>query len=198
VNKQELMDALLAEAVLRLNGGGDIVSVEQAVAAAEKTSNVEEWRAAVQQIVKDGLTIGTEPSDSEIVLMRATADAKALKEQYLNDPYRSPAKCNVTSYWHYKSKTKEMTVPSHEGDVVAPGDFKQRFSQARQSAIGRGEGFIVGFLEENASQGSGQITVRMWDAAFSSRFAEPLHISKPQRVAVDSDTDEIAWTEVAE
>jgi ssRNA-specific RNase YbeY (16S rRNA maturation enzyme) len=198
VTKQELMDALLAEAVLKLNGGGDIVSVEKAVAAAEKAGNVEEWREAVQQIVKNALNAETKPSDSEIILMRATADAKALKEQYLNDPYRSPAKCNVTSYWYYKPKTKEMTVPSHEGDVIAPVDFKQRFSQARQSAVGRGEGFIVGFLEENAPQGSGQITVRLWDAAFSSRFAEPVHVSKPQRFAVDSHTDEITWTEVAE
>jgi hypothetical protein len=86
-----------------------------------------------------------------------------------------------------------MTVPAQDGDSIAPDDFKQRFSQARQVAIGRGEGFVVGFLEEVAPHG-GKITVSVWRAAFSSRFSEPIHVSKLQQFLVDGKTDEIAWT----
>ncbi len=86
-----------------------------------------------------------------------------------------------------------MTVPAQEGDSIAPEDFKQRFSQARQIAVGRGEGFVAGFLEEVAPSG-GEITVGMWRAAFSSRFSEPIHVSKRQKFIVHVETVEIAWT----
>ena len=86
-----------------------------------------------------------------------------------------------------------MTVPAQDGDSIAPEDFKLRFSQARQIAIGRGEGFVVGFLEKVAPNG-GEITVGMWRAAFSSRFSEPLHVSERQKFLIDVETDEIAWT----
>jgi hypothetical protein len=76
---------------------------------------------------------------------------------------------------------------------IAPEDFKLRFSQARQIAIGRGERFVVGFLEKVAPNG-GEITVGIWRAAFSSRFSEPLHVSKRQKFLIDVETDEIAWT----
>jgi hypothetical protein len=193
VTKQELMAALLAESVLKLDAGREIVSVSQAIAAAEQTNTVAEWREAVEQLVKAGLDAKKESSDSTTLFSRAIADARALKEQYLKDPYRSPAKCNITSYWYYQSETKEMTVPAQEGDSIAPEDFKQRFSQARQLAIGRGEGFVVGFLEEVVANG-GKITVGMWRAAFSSRFSEPVHVSKRQKFLIDVETDEIAWT----
>jgi hypothetical protein len=193
VTKQELMDALLAESVLKLDEGREIVSVSQAIAAAEKTNTLAEWREAVEQTVKAGLETITKSSDSGTLFSHAIADARALKELYLNDPYRSPAKCNITSYWYYQAETKEMTVPAQEGDSIAPEDFKQRFSQARQIAVGRGEGFVVGFLEEIAPSG-GEITVGMWRAAFSSRFSEPIHVSKRQKFIVHVETDEIAWT----
>jgi hypothetical protein len=193
VTKQELMDALLAESVLKLDDGREIVSVSQAIAAAEQSNTVAEWREAVEQLVKAGLDAKKESSDSATLFSGAIADARALKEQYLKDPYRSPAKCNITSYWYYQAGTKEMTVPAQEGDSIAPEDFKQRFSQARQLAIGRGEGFVVGFLEEIVPNG-GKITVGMWCAAFSSRFSEPVHVSKRQNFLIDVETDEIAWT----
>jgi len=193
VTKQELMEALLAESVLKLNEGREIVSVSQALAAAEQTITLPEWREAVEHMVKAGLEANTESSDSANLFSRAIADARGLKEQYLNDPYRLPAKCNITSYWYYQAETKEMTVPAQEGDSVAPEDFKLRFSQARQVAVGRGEGFVVGFLEEAAPHG-GQITVGMWRAAYSSRFSEPIHVSKRQQFLIDTETDEIAWT----
>jgi hypothetical protein len=195
VTKQELLDTLLAEAVLKLNGGGDVVSVKQALAIAEKAGSIEQWREAVRQIVMAGLDAETRPPASQLAFLEAISDAKAMKEQYLNDPYRSPAKCNVTSYWHYKSDAKEMMVPSHGMDSIGPEDFNLRFSQARQAATVRGAGFLVGFLEEISTQGVGQITVRIWDASFSSRFAEPIQVSKPQKFEVDSQTDAIAWTE---
>jgi hypothetical protein len=193
VTKQELMEALLAESVSRLNEGREIVSISHAIAAAGQTNTLAEWRESVEQIVKAGLDAKPESSDSATLFSRAIADARALKEQYLSDPYRSPAKCNITSYWYYCSDTKEMTVPAQEGDSIAPEDFKQRFSQARQVAIGRGEGFVVGFLEEVAPNG-GEITVGIWRAAFSSRFSEPVHVSKRQKFLIDVKTDEIAWT----
>jgi len=193
VTKQELMDALLTESVLKLDEGREIVSVSQAIAAAEQTNTLAEWREAVGQIVKTALDANTESSDSTTLFSRAIADARALKEQYLRDPYRSPAKCNITSYWYYQAETKEMTVPAQEGDSISPEDFKQRFSQARQIAIGRGEGFVVGFLEEVAPNG-GKITVGMWRAAFSSRFSDPIHVSKRQKFLLDGETDAIAWT----
>ena len=193
MTKQELMDALLTESVLKLDEGREIVSVSQAIAAAEQTNTLAEWREAVGQIVKTALDANTESSDSTTLFSRAIADARALKEQYLRDPYRSPAKCNITSYWYYQAETKEMTVPAQEGDSISPEDFKQRFSQARQIAIGRGEGFVVGFLEEVAPNG-GKITVGMWRAAFSSRFSDPIHVSKRQKFLLDGETDAIAWT----
>jgi len=158
MTKQELMDALLAESILKLADGREIVSVSQAIAAAEQTNTLAAWREVIEQTVEAGLDAKTESSDSVTLFSRAIADARALKEQYLKDPYRSPAKCNITSYWYCQAKTKEMTVPAQEGDSIAPEDFKQRFSQARQLAIGRGEGFVVGFLEEVAPNG-GKITV---------------------------------------
>lgn len=194
MTKQELMDALLADAVLKLNGGREIVTVSEAVAAAERASTIAEWREAVEQMVKAGIIAAAKSSDSATLFSRAVADARAMKEHYLNDPYRSPAMCNVTSYWYYEAETKEMTVPAQEKDSIATEDFKQRFSQARQAAIGRGEGFVVGFLEEAAPQG-GKITVGVWQAAFSSRFLDPLHVSKPQIFVIDSETDKILWTE---
>jgi hypothetical protein len=142
VTKQELMDALLTESVLKLDEGREIVSVSQAIAAAEQTNTLAEWREVVGQIVKTALDANTESSDSTTLFSRAIADARALKEQYLRDPYRSPAKCNITSYWYYQAETKEMTVPAQEGDSISPEDFKQRFSQARQIAIGRGEDLL--------------------------------------------------------
>ncbi len=193
MTKHELMDALLAESVLKLNEGRETVSVSQAIAAAAQTNTLVEWREVVEQMVKAGLDSKTESSDSATLFSRAIADARALKEEYLKDPYRSPAKCNITSYWNYHAEAKEMTVPAQEGDSIAPEDFKQRFSQARQLAIGRGEGFVVGFLEEVAPNG-GKITVGMWRAAFSSRFSEPIHVSKRQKFLIDGETDEIAWT----
>jgi hypothetical protein len=193
VTKQELMDALLTESVLKLNEGRDIVSVSNAIAAAEQMNTLADWREAVEQLVKAGLDAKTKSSDSATLFSRAVADSRALKEQYLRDPYRSPAKCNITSYWYYRAETKEMTVPAQEGDTIAPEDFKQRFSQARQLAIGRGEGFVVGFLEEVAPKG-GKITVGMWRTAFSSRFSEPIHVSKWQKFLIDGETDAIAWT----
>jgi hypothetical protein len=193
VTKQELMDALLTGSVLKLDEGREIVSVSQAIAAAEQTNTLAEWREAVGQIVKTVLDANTESSDSTTLFSRAIADARALKEQYLKDPYRSPAMCNITSYWYYQAETKEMTVPAQEGDSISPEDFKQRFSQARQIAIGRGEGFVVGFLEEVAPNG-GKITVGMWRAAFSSRFSDPIHVSKRQKFLLDGETDAIAWT----
>ena len=193
MTKQELMDALLTESVLKLDEGREIVSVSQAIAAAEQTNTLAEWREAVGQIVKTVLDANTESSDSTTLFSRAIADARALKEQYLKDPYRSPAMCNITSYWYYQAETKEMTVPAQEGDSISPEDFKQRFSQARQIAIGRGEGFVVGFLEEVAPNG-GKITVGMWRAAFSSRFSDPIHVSKRQKFLLDGETDAIAWT----
>jgi hypothetical protein len=193
VTKQELMDALLAESVLKLDEGREIVSVSQAIAVAEQTNTLAEWREAVEQMVKAGLDAKTKSPDSATLFSRAIADARALKEQYLKDPYRSPAKCDITSYWYYQAETREMTVPAQEGDSIAPEDFKQRFSQARQIAIGRGEGFVVGFLEEFAPNG-GKITVGIWRAAFSSRFSEPIHLSKRQKFLIDGETDEIAWT----
>jgi hypothetical protein len=193
VTKQELMDALLTESVLKLDEGREIVSVSQAIAAAEQTNTLAEWREAVGQIVKTVLDANTESSDSTTLFSRAIADARALKAQYLKDPYRSPAMCNITSYWYYQAETKEMTVPAQEGDSISPEDFKQRFSQARQIAIGRGEGFVVGFLEEVAPNG-GKITVGMWRAAFSSRFSDPIHVSKRQKFLLDGETDAIAWT----
>jgi hypothetical protein len=197
VTKQELMDALLAESVFKLDEGREIVSVSRAIAAAEQTNTVAEWREAIEQLVKAGLHAKKESSDSATLFSRAIADARALKEQYLKDPYRSPAKCNITSYWYYQAETNEMTVPAQEGDSIAPEDFKQRFSQARQLAIGRGEGFVVGFLEEVVPNG-GKITVGMWRAEFSSRFSEPIHVSKRQKFIIDVETDEIAWTVGAE
>jgi hypothetical protein len=196
LTKQELTDALLVEAVLKLNRGNDSVTVPQAIAAAERTSTIAEWREAVEQMVKSGSVADVQSSDSATLFSKAVADARAMKEQYLNDPYRSPAMCNITSYWYYEAATKEMMVPSQEKDSIAPTDFKQRFSQARQAAIGRGEGFVAGFLEETAPQG-GKITVRMWYAAFSSRFSEPIHVSQPQKFVIDSETDKIVWTEAA-
>ena len=193
MTKQELMDALLTESVLKLDEGREIVSVSQAIAAAEQTNTLAEWREAVGQIVKTVLDANTESSDSTTLFSRAIADARALKAQYLKDPYRSPAMCNITSYWYYQAETKEMTVPAQEGDSISPEDFKQRFSQARQIAIGRGEGFVVGFLEEVAPNG-GKITVGMWRAAFSSRFSDPIHVSKRQKFLLDGETDAIAWT----
>ncbi len=193
MTKQELMDALLAESILKLNEGRDVVSVSQAIAAAEQTNTLAEWREAVEQIVKAGLNAKAESPDTATLFSRAIADARALKKQYLSDPYRSPAKCNITSYWYYLADTKEMTVPAQEGDSIAPEDFKQRFSQARQLAIGRGEGFVVGFMEEVVPNG-GEITVGMWRAAFSSRFSDPIHVSRRQKFIVDVETDEIAWT----
>ena len=193
MTKQELMEALLAESVLKLNEGREMVSISQAIAAAEQTNTLAEWREAVEQIVKAGLDANAESPDTATLFSRAIADARALKEQYLSDPYRSPAKCNITSYWYYQGETKEMTVPAQEGDSIAPEDFKLRFSQARQVAIGRGEGFVVGFLEEVTPNG-GSITVGMWRAAFSSRFSEPIHVSKRQKFLIDVETDEIAWT----
>ena len=193
MTKQELMDALLTGSVLKLDEGREIVSVSQAIAAAEQTNTLAEWREAVGQIVKTALDANTESSDSTTLFSRAIGDARALKEQYLKDPYRSPAKCNITSYWYYQAETKEMTVPAQEGDSISPEDFKQRFSQARQIAIGRGEGFVVGFLEEVAPNG-GKITVGMWRAAFSSRFSDPIHVSKRQKFLLDGETDAIAWT----
>jgi hypothetical protein len=92
VTKQELMDALLAESVLKLDEGREIVSVSQAIAAAEQTNTVAEWREAVEQLVKAGLDAKKESLDSATLFARAIADARALKEQYLKDPYRSPAK----------------------------------------------------------------------------------------------------------
>ncbi len=194
MTKQELMDALLAEAVLKLNGGTDFVTVPQAIAAAEGTSTIAQWREAVEQMVKSGRIADIQPSDSATLFSKVVADARAMKEHYLNDPYRSPAMCNITSYWYYEAETIEMMVPSHEKDSIAPTDFKQRFSQARQAAIGRGEGFVAGFLEETAPQG-GKITVSMWLASFSSRFSEPIHVSRPQKFVIDSETDKIVWTE---
>lgn len=193
MTKQELLEALLAESVLKLNEGREMVSVSQAIAAAEQTNTLAEWREAVEQIVKAGLDARTESPDTATLFSRAIADARALKTQYLSDPYRSPAKCNITSYWYYRAETKEMTVPAQEGDSILPEDFKLRFSQARQVAIGRGEGFVVGFLEEVAPHG-GEVTVGMWRAAFSSRFSEPIHVSKRQKFLIDAETDEIAWT----
>ena len=194
MTKQELMDALLAEAVLKLNAGDGSVTLPLAIAAAERASTIAEWREAVEQIVKGG-TIADAPSpDSTTLFSKALADARAMKEHYLNDPYRSPAMCNITSYWYYEDKTKVMTVPAQEKDSIAPGDFKQRFSQARQTAVVGGAGFVVGFLEEFAPQG-GKITVSMWQAAFSSRFSEPIHVSQPQKFVIDSETDKIVWTE---
>jgi hypothetical protein len=193
MTKQELMDALLAESILKLADGREIVSVSQAIAAAEQTNTLAAWREVIEQMVEAGLDAKTESSDSVTLFSRAIADARALKEQYLKDPYRSPAKCNITSYWYYQAETKEMTVPAQEGDSISPEDFKQRFSQARQIAIGRGEGFVVGFLEEVAPNG-GKITVGMWRAAFSSRFSDPIHVSKRQKFLLDGETDAIAWT----
>jgi hypothetical protein len=196
LTKQELTDALLVEAVLKLNGGNDIVTIPQAIYAAERTRTLAEWREAVEQMIKSGGIEDVQSSDSATLFSKVVPDARAMKEQYLNDPYRSPAKCNITSYWHYTAETKEMMVPSHEKDSIPPTDFKQRFSQARQAAIGRGEGFVVGFLEETVPQG-GKITVSMWHAAFSSRFSEPIHVSQPQKFVIDSETDKIVWTEAA-
>jgi len=196
LTKQELTDALLAEAVLKLNGGNDIVTIPQAIAAAERTSTLVEWREAVEQMVKTARIADVQSSDSATQFSTAVADARAMKEQYLNDPYRSPAMCNITSYWYYEAATKEMMVPSQEKDSIAPTDYKQRFSQARQAAVGRGEGFVAGFLEEAAPQG-GKITVSMWHAAFSSRFSEPIHVSQPQRFVIDLETDKIVWTKAA-
>ena len=193
MTKQELMEALLAESVLRLNEGGEMVSISQAIAAAEQTKTLAEWRETVERIAKAGLDAKDVSPDTATLFSRAIADARALKKQYLSDPYRSPAKCNITSYWYYQAETKEMTVPAQEGDSIAPEDFKLRFSQARQVAIGRGEGFVVGFLEEVTPNG-GSITVGMWRAAFSSRFSEPIHVSKRQKFLIDVETDEIAWT----
>jgi hypothetical protein len=198
VTKQELLDALLAEAVLKLNGRGDIVSVEQALAIAEKARNIEAWRESIRHLVSAGLAAETKPSISQTTLIEAISDAKTMKEQYLNDPYRSPAKCNITSYWHYKPDAKEMLVPSHGTDTITPGDFNVRFSQARQAAVGRGEGFLVGFLEEYSTPESGQITVRIWDASFRSRFLEPIQVSKEQKFAVSLETDAITWTVATE
>jgi hypothetical protein len=192
VTKQALMEALLTDSVLKLNEGREIVSVSQAIAAAEKTKTLAEWREALEQLVKAGLGANTGSSDSATLFSRAIADARALKGQYLSDPYRSPAKCNITSYWYYQAETKEMTVPAQEGDSNAPEDFKQRFSQARQIAVGRGAGFVVGFLEDVAPSG-GEITVGMWRAAFGSRFSEPIHVSKRQKFLIDVETDQIAW-----
>ncbi|MFZ0580965.1 MAG: hypothetical protein WAN72_03395 [Candidatus Acidiferrales bacterium] len=194
MTKQELMDALLAEAVLKLNGTDEIVTVPQAIAAAEHAGTIAEWREAVERLVKGGSIAEAPSSDSATLFSKVVADARAMKEQYLNDPYRSPAMCNITSYWFYKAETKEMTVPAQEKDTIAPEDFKQRFSQARQTAVVRGEGFVVGFLEEFAPQG-GKITVSVWHAAFSSRFSEPIHVSQPRKFVIDSETDKIVWTE---
>lgn len=197
MTKQELMESLLAESVLKLNQGRDIVSVSQAIAVAEPIKTLADWREAVEQMVKAGSEANSESSNSSTLFTRAIADARLLKQRYLNDPYRSPAKCNITSYWYYKDEIVEMTVPAHEGDSITPHDFKQHFSQARQAGVGRGEGFVVGFLEEPAPNG-GTVTVGMWHAAFSSRFSEPIHISKRQHFSVDAETDEIAWTEGAQ
>jgi hypothetical protein len=196
LTKQELTDALLAEAVLKLNGGDDIVTIPQAIAAAECTRTIAEWHEAVKQMVKSGRIADIHPSDSATLFSNVVADARAMKEQYLNEPYRSPAMCNITSYWYYEAEVKEMMVPSHETESIAPADFKQRFSQARQAAIGRGVGFVAGFLEETAPQG-GKITVSMWHASFSSRFSGPIHVSQPQKFVIDSETDKIVWTEAA-
>jgi hypothetical protein len=194
LTKQELTDALLAEAVLKLNAGNDIVTVQQAIAVAERSSTIAEWREAVEQVVKSSSFPDVQSSHSATLFSKVVADARAMKEQYLNDPYRSPAMCNITSYWYYVAGTKEMMVPAHEKDSIAPTDFKQRFSQARQAAIGRGEGFVAGCLEETAPQG-GKVTVSMWHASFSSRFSEPIHVSRPQKFVIDLDTDKIVWTE---
>lgn len=196
MTKQELTDALLAEAVLKLNCGHGILTVPQAIAAAERTRTLAEWREAVEQIVKSGTIADIQSSDSATLFSKVVADARTMKEQYLNDPYRSPAMCNITSYWYYEAETKEMMVPSHEKDSIAPTDFKQRFSQARQAATRRGEGFVAGFLEQSAPQG-GNITVSMWPSAFSSRFSEPIHVSQPQKFVIDSETDKIVWTKAA-
>lgn len=193
MTKQVLMEALLAESVLKLNEGREIVSVSQAIAAAEKANALAEWRETVEQIVRAGLDAKAESPNVVTLFSRAIADVRALKEQYLSDPYRSPAKCNITSYWYYQADTNQMMVPAQEGDSIAPEDFKQRFSQARQVAIGRGEGFVMGFLEEVTPNG-GSITVGMWRAAFSSRFSEPIHVSKRQKFLIDVETDEIAWS----
>lgn len=191
------MDALLAEAILKLNAGNEAVTAPQAIAVAEPAGTIAEWREAVEQMVKGG-SIGVAPSsDSATLFSKVAADARAMKKQYLNDPYRSPAMCNITSYWYYKAGTKEMTVPAQEKDTIAPEDFKQRFSQARQTAVVRGDGFIVGFLEEVEPQG-GKVTVSVWHAAFSSRFSEPIHTSRPRHFVIDSKTDKIAWTEGAD
>lgn len=191
------MDALLAEAILKLNAGNEAVTAPQAIAAAERAGTIAEWREAVEQMVKGG-SIGVAPSsDSATLFSKVVADARAMKEQYLNDPYRSPAMCNITSYWCYKAGTKEMTVPAQEKDTIAPEDLKQRFSQARQTAVVRGDGFIVGFLEEVEPQG-GKVTVSVWHAAFSSRFSEPIHTSRPRHFVIDSKTDKIAWSEGAD
>lgn len=77
-------------------------------------------------------------------------------------------------------------------------DRRLSFCCARKghSGIGRGEGFIAGFLEETAPQG-GKITLSVWHAAFSGRFSEPIHVSQPQKFEIDSETDKIVWTETA-
>jgi hypothetical protein len=100
VTTRELIEALLAESVSKLNKGREIVSVSEAIAAAEQVKTLAEWRQAVEQMIRAGLDAKTESSDSATLFSRAIADARALKEQYLNDPYRSPAKCNITSYWY--------------------------------------------------------------------------------------------------
>jgi hypothetical protein len=96
VTKQELMEALLVEEVLKLNGGSGIVSISEAIAAAERISTLAEWRAAVEQMVEADAYGDAKSSQSESLFSRATAEARALKEQYLHDPYRSPAMRNIT------------------------------------------------------------------------------------------------------
>ena len=64
MTKQVLMEALLAESDFKLTEGREIVSVSQAIAAAEKTHTLVEWREAVERIVKAGLDANTESSDS--------------------------------------------------------------------------------------------------------------------------------------
>jgi hypothetical protein len=58
------MEALLAESVLKLNEGREIVSVSQVIAAAAEAITLAEWRGAVEQMVKTDLDANTESSDT--------------------------------------------------------------------------------------------------------------------------------------
>ncbi|MGC2002820.1 MAG: hypothetical protein WA658_23405, partial [Candidatus Acidiferrales bacterium] len=79
MTKQELMDALLAEAVLKLNGTDEIVTVPQAIAASEHAGTFAEWREAVERLVKGGSIAEAPSSDSATLFSKVVADARAMK-----------------------------------------------------------------------------------------------------------------------